>query len=75
MGKVLNLVWNTVGAAPRIVTYRGGDWENYCLRRRHSEEIPETTGDVPLGVETSGPLVGWSAWMSHLKKRASAITA
>lgn len=31
VGKVLNLVWNTVGAAPRIVTYRGGDWEELFL--------------------------------------------
>jgi hypothetical protein len=31
LGKVLNLVWNTAGAAPRIVTYRRGDWEELFL--------------------------------------------
>jgi hypothetical protein len=31
VGKVLNLVWNTAGAAPRIVTYRRGDWEELFL--------------------------------------------
>ena len=26
-GKVLNINWQTVGAAPRIVTFKRGDWE------------------------------------------------
>jgi hypothetical protein len=27
VGKVLHLIWDSVGAAPRIVTFRHGDWE------------------------------------------------
>ena len=27
IGKVLNINWQTVGAAPRIVTFKRGDWE------------------------------------------------
>jgi len=31
-GKVLNLNWQTVGAVPRIVTFKRGDWEQQLLR-------------------------------------------
>ena len=30
-GKVLNLEWDTVGAVPRIVTFRRGEWEERLL--------------------------------------------
>ena len=32
VGKVLNLSWNSVGAPPRIVTFRRGEWEEALLR-------------------------------------------
>ncbi len=31
LGKVLNLDWQTVGAVPRIVTFKRGDWEQRLL--------------------------------------------
>jgi hypothetical protein len=31
IGKVLNLDWQTVGAAPRIVTFKRGEWEHVLL--------------------------------------------
>jgi len=31
IGKVLNLVWQTVGAGPRIVTFKRGEWEQWLL--------------------------------------------
>jgi hypothetical protein len=31
VGKVLNLFWDSVGAPPRIVTFRG-EWEELLLR-------------------------------------------
>jgi hypothetical protein len=30
-GKVLNLAWDSVGATPRITTFRPGDWEGVFL--------------------------------------------
>ncbi len=30
-GKVLNLIWNSVGATPEIVTFRRGEWEKIFL--------------------------------------------
>jgi hypothetical protein len=34
VGKVLNLTWNSVGAPPRIVTFRRGDWEGVFVPPR-----------------------------------------
>ena len=31
IGKVLNLDWQTVGAVPRIVTFKRGEWEQWLL--------------------------------------------
>jgi hypothetical protein len=31
VGKVLNLGWDSVGATPRITTFRRGDWEEVFL--------------------------------------------
>ena len=31
IGKVLNIDWVTVGAVPRIVTFKRGDWEQRLL--------------------------------------------
>jgi hypothetical protein len=31
IGKVLNLDWQTVGAVPRIVTFKPGEWEQWLL--------------------------------------------
>ena len=31
IGKVLNIDWQTVGAVPRIVTFKRGDWEQWLL--------------------------------------------
>jgi hypothetical protein len=31
IGKVLNLAWDSVEAAPRITTFRRGDWEEVFL--------------------------------------------
>jgi hypothetical protein len=31
VGKVLNLSWDSVGATPRITTFRRGDWEEVFL--------------------------------------------
>jgi hypothetical protein len=31
IGKVLNLDWQTVGAAQRIVTFKRGEWEHVLL--------------------------------------------
>ena len=31
IGKVLNIDWQTVGAVPRIVTFKRGDWEERLL--------------------------------------------
>jgi hypothetical protein len=32
VGKVLNLFWDSVGAPPRIVTFRRGEWEELLPR-------------------------------------------
>jgi len=32
IGKVLNLAWDSVGATPRIVTFRRGEWEHLFLQ-------------------------------------------
>jgi hypothetical protein len=31
-GKVLNLIWNSVGATPEIVAFRRGDWEQVFIQ-------------------------------------------
>jgi hypothetical protein len=31
VGKVLNLAWDSVGATPKITTFRRGDWEEVFL--------------------------------------------
>ena len=31
IGKVLNIDWQTVGAVPRIVTFKRGDWEQALI--------------------------------------------
>jgi len=35
-GKVLNLIWNSIGAIPEIICFKRGDWEETFLPRRCS---------------------------------------
>jgi hypothetical protein len=43
-GKVLNLIWNSVGAAPEIVTFRRGLWEDVFVPPRSRSWSPSLLG-------------------------------
>ena len=43
-GKVLNLIWNSVGATPEIVTFRRGAWEEIFLPPRPRSWSPSQLG-------------------------------
>ena len=44
VGKVLHLTWNSVGAPPRIVTFRRGDWEQVFVPPRPRSWSPSIFG-------------------------------
>ena len=43
-GKVLNLTWNSIGAAPEIVSFRRGDWEQVFIPPPPEELEPQPVG-------------------------------
>ena len=45
-GKVLHLIWNSVGATPEIVSFRRGDWEEVFVPGR-----PRSWSPCQLGYE------------------------
>ena len=43
-GKVLSLIWNSVGAVPEIVSFRRGDWEEVFIPGRPRSWSPSQLG-------------------------------